>query len=201
MNDQIIEWKDPDGKITKLNFDDDGNLIGTKSKEDKNKFDNTDPNDLNWIYKRHRYYEDLNLNQYSWTTHRQQDGKFHISFKKFVKGYRTYVGTYKVVKRRSFSKKKTAIAYCLKAYLKAKTRQQKVLEGRAKRKQLRLDLKPKLSSKQKSLQLAQDKRKHYEKLQKNLNKKIDKQIKTLKTRIRTYQKKINYYKKREVELK
>lgn len=181
MNDQIIEWKDPDGKITKLNFDDDGNLIGTKSKEDTTK-----P-----INKRYRYYEDLYGNEYRWNTHRQEDGKFRAWIVK-VRGAK-----WKPTKSRSFTKKKSAIAWCLKAYLKAKERQRKVLDDRSKRKKVRLDSIPK----QTKSQYALEKRKHYEKLQKNLNKKIAKQIKTLKTRARTYQKKINYYKKREVSLK
>ena len=191
MNDQIIEWKNPDGKITKLNFDDDGNLIGTKSKEDTTK-----P-----INKRYRYYEDLYGNEYRWNTHRQEDGKFKAWIVKAVSKKTWGNPQYKTTKSRSFTKKKSAIAWCLKAYLKAKKRQRKVLDDRAKRKQTRLDLKPKFTSKEKAFHHAQDKRKHYEKLQKNLNKKIDKQIKTLKTRIRTYQNKVNYYKKREVILK
>lgn len=189
MNDQIIEWKNPDGKITKLNFDDDGNLIGTKSKEDTTK-----P-----INKRYRYYEDLYGNEYRWNTHRQEDGKFKAWIVKAVKRKTIWIS--KTTKSRSFTKRKSAIAWCLKAYLKAKERQRKVLDDRSKRKQTRLDLKPKFTSKEKAFHHAQDKRKHYEMLQKNLNKKIAKQIKTLKTRIRTYQNKVNYYKKREVVLK
>ncbi len=202
FDDKIIDWKNPDGTTKKLNFDDDGNLIGTKSKEDTTK---EDSNDLNWIYKRHRYYEDLNLNQYMWTTHKQSDGKFHIIFKKFVRGYRTYSGTYKVVKRRSFNKKKTAIAYCLKAYLKAKERQQKVLEGRAKRKQARLDLKPK--GKEKSKIEAKEKLAHFTELswnivrqRKDLEKKHKKQLRSLGTRMINYNKKVKYYRKRVEQL-
>jgi len=193
MNDQIIEWKDPDGTIKKLNFDDDGNLIGKKSKEGS---DFPTEQEVNTKY---RYYEDPYGNQYRWTTHKQTDGKFHARYMKAIhqRGWLTY----KKAKARSFTKKKSAIAWCLKRYLKAKERQENVIKARAVRKQARLNLKPKLTTKQISFQLAIEKRKHYEQLQKNLNKKIAKQIKTLKTRCKTYQKKINYYKKREVSLK
>lgn len=192
MNDEIIEWKDPDGKITKLNFDDEGRLI-TKSNEkiaQVNQYEGTVPNN-----KHFRYYEDLNLNQYRWTTHRQSDGKFHAFYMRAIQN--KYNLSYKQLKTISFKKKRLAIAWCLKRYLKAKERQHNVINARAIRKKARLDSIPK----QTKSQFAIEKRKHYEKLQKDLNKKIDKQIKTLKTRCRTYQKKINYYKKREVDLK
>ena len=114
MNDQIIEWKNPDDKITKLNFDDDGNLIGTKSKEDTTK-----P-----INKRYRYYEDLYGNEYRWNTHRQEDGKFKAWIVKAVK--RKTLWKSKTTKSRRFTKRKSAIARCLKASLKVKERQTKV---------------------------------------------------------------------------
>jgi len=81
MHDEIIEWKDPDGKITKLNFDDEGRLI-TKSNEkiaQVNQYEGTVPNN-----KHFRYYEDLNLNQYRWTTHKQNDGKFHAFYMRAI---------------------------------------------------------------------------------------------------------------------
>jgi len=194
MNDQVIEWKDPDGKTTKLNFDDDGKLIGKNSTETKPFFDTK-------VNTKYRYYEDLYGNQYRWTTHKQSDGKFNAKILKLKS--RDTRGNYSLItiKERHFKKKKSAIAWLLKACLKAKARQQKVLDDRVKRKQARLDLKPKFTAKEKSLQHAIDKRKHFVELQRNSNKRLAKQIKLNKSRCRRYQKKINYYKKREVALK
>lgn len=197
--DQIIEWKNPDGKITKLNFDDDGNLIGTKSKE---VIDTTKP-----INKRYRYYEDLYGNEYRWNTHRQEDGKFKAWIVKAVAKKTWGNPQYKTIKQRSFTKRKSAIAWCLKAYLKTKTRQRKVLDEREKRKQTRLDLKPK--GIEKSRIEAKEKLDHFRKLswnivkqRKDLQKKHEKQLRSLGTRMINYNKKVKYYRKRvEVDLK
>ena len=184
MNDQIIEWKEPDGKITKLNFDDSGNLIGTKSNQVTAK-----PNDND--NRQFRYYEDLNLNQYRWTTHKQSDGKYHASYMKATQ--HRYNLSYKKLKTISFKRKRLAIAWCLKRYLKANERQHNVIKARAIRKKARLDSIPK----QTKSQYADEKLKHYQGLKKNLQKKIDTKIKTLKTRMKTYDKKIKYYQKRK----
>jgi len=199
INDQIIEWKNPDGKITKLNFDDDGKLLGKKSNEIKPFFDTK-------INSKYRYYEDLYGNQYRWTTHKQSDGKFKAKILKLKS--RDNRGNYSLVtiKERHFKKKKSAIAWLLKAYLKAKSRQQKVLDSRAKRKQTRLDLKPK--GKEKSRIEAQEKLKHFRGLsinvdrkRKELNKNYKKQLRSFATRQKTYRKKAKYYKKRVEVLK
>jgi len=190
MNDQIIEWKDPDGTIKKLNFDDDGNLIGTKSKEDTTK-----P-----INKRTRYYSDGYGGEFHWTTHKQQDGKFQVTIKKLRRGW------IQTVKTRSFTKKKTAIKYCLKLYLKSKEQKDKVHNARAIRKQVRLDLKPK--GKEKSRIEAKEKLQHFihlsinvDRQRKELNKNYKKQLRSFATRQKTYRKKTKYYKKRVEVLK
>jgi len=196
FDDKIIDWKNPDGTTKKLNFDDDGNLIGTKSKE-------VNVNDTN-VNTKYRYYEDLNGNQYRWTTHKQSDGKFNakiLKLKKYGRNSHSLIPT----KVRNFSKKKSAIAWLLKAYLKAKERQQKVLEGRAKRKQVRLDLKPK--GKEKSKIEAKEKLAHFTELswnivrqRKDLEKKHKKQLRSLGTRMINYNKKVKYYRKRVDQL-
>lgn len=199
MNDQIMEWTEPDGSITKLRFDDDGNLLGKKDL--KTKEDTTKP-----INKRYRYYEDLYGNEYRWNTHRQEDGKFHCWIVKAV-GRKSWGNPqYKTVKSRSFTKKKSGIAWCLKAYLKAKQRQQVVIKARAVRKQTKIDLKPK--GKDKSRIEAQEKLDHFRKLswnivkqRKDLEKKHKKQLRSLGTRMINYNKKVKYYRKRVEVLK
>ena len=115
-------------------------------------------------------------------------------------------GSLKVVKQRSFAKKKTAISYCLKAYLKAVARQKIVQRGRAERKQVRLDLKPK--GIEKSRIEAKEKLDHFKKLswnvvkqRKDLEKKHKKQLRSLGTRMINYNKKVKYYRKRVEVLK
>ena len=199
MEDHTIDSKGKDGKDKPLKFDDDGNLIIQYTKHEKE--DTTEQDKP--INSRERYYEDLNNNRYGWTTHRQQDRKFHVTFKKHSvkKGW----GSLKVVKQRSFAKKKTAIAYCLKAYLKAMARQKIVQRGRAERKQTRLDLKPK--GIEKSRIEAKEKLDHFKKLswnvvkqRKDLEKKHKKQLRSLGTRMINYNKKVKYYRKRVEQL-
>ena len=143
---------------------------------------------------RYRYYEDLYGNEYRWTTHPQDDGKFKATIlkAKTLGGWLRYTKT----KERSFIKRKTAKAWCLKHCQKAKKHQSVVLDARVKRKQQRLDAKPKLTSTQISIKNTKDKIKHYETLQA----KCDKKIKTLETRKKTYLKKIKYYNKRSQAL-
>ena len=139
---------------------------------------------------RYRYYADLYGNEYRWYTHKQKDNKF----KAIIKIVKTKGGwlRFTTKKERSFIKRKTAKAWCLKYYMKAKEHQKIVLQGRADRKQARLDAKPKLSKNDKSRIYSEEKITHYEKLQA----KCDTKIKTLTTRKKTYQKRIRYHKKR-----
>ena len=139
---------------------------------------------------RYRYYEDLYGNEYRWTTHKQDDGKFKATILKSKLSGNWL--TYKTTKERSFVKRKTAKSWCLKHCQKAKKHQRVVLDARTQRKQQRLDAKPKLTSTQISIKIAEDKVKHYKKLQV----KCDSKIKTLLTRKKTYLKKIKYHEKR-----
>ena len=205
MNNQIldhtIESKGKDGQDKPLKFDDDGNLIIQYTKHEKESIDDQISNTVNTKY---RYYEDLNGNQYRWTTHKQSDGKFNakiLKLKKYGRGSHSLIPS----KVRNFSKKKSAIAYCLKAYLKAVARQKIVQKGRAERKQIRLDLKPK--GIEKSRIEAKEKLDHFRKLswnvvkqRKDLEKKHKKQLRSLGTRMINYNKKVKYYKKRVEQL-
>ena len=143
---------------------------------------------------RYRYYEDLYDNEYRWTTHKQDDGKFKATTLK-AKTSGNWL-RYTKTKERSFVKRKTAKSWCLKHCQKAKKHQRIVLDARTQRKQQRLDAKPKLTSTEVSIKNAKDKIQHYETLQV----KCDKKIKTLQTRKKTYQKKIKYYNKRSQAL-
>lgn len=196
MKDHTIESKGSDGKSKPLKFDDEGNLIIQYTKHEQEETDKP-------INKRMRYYQDLNLNQYKYSTHRQEDNKFLVKFlKAHHKG--SWI-TYTETKRRSFSKKKTAIAYCLKAYLKARTRQEEVLKRRAVKKKARLDLKPKGIDK--SRIEAKERLAHFRKLSINVDKKRKeaekkhkKQLRSLATRQKNYRKKAKYYQKRVEKL-
>lgn len=187
IKDQIIDSRGKDGKNKPLKFDNDGNLIIQYTDHEH---DNQAENESLPISRRYRYYEDLSGNQYRYTTHRQEDGKFHASIHRYYSGKRFY----KKTKERAFTKKKLAIAWCVKAYSKARERQEQVRNARAIRKKQRDDLKPK--GKTKSKLIAQNKIKHY----KGLQKKIDRKIKSLTTRRKNYDKKIKYYQKRELLL-
>ena len=139
---------------------------------------------------RYRYYEDLYNNQYRWTTHKQDDGKFHATYlkSKISHGWLTFT----TKKTRYFVKRSSAKAWCLKQLRKAKQHQKIVLDKRAERKQQRLDAKPKLTPTQKAIKIAGNKIQHY----KNLQNKCNKKLRSLHTRNKTYQKRINYHKKR-----
>jgi len=184
--DLLIDSKGKDGKNKPLKFSDDGKLIVQYTKDEHE--DTSQP-----INKRYRYYEDLYGNQYRWTTHKQGDGKFHATILKANHSHGWL--TYTTKKQRSFTKRKTGKAWCLKAYLKAKERQEKVFKERAERKKVRLDLKPK--GVEKSLLNVANKIKHFKQLQK----KIDTKLKSLNTRRKNYGRKIRYYEKRKAILK
>jgi len=139
---------------------------------------------------RYRYYEDLYNNQYRWSTHKQDDGKFTATYLKYYssRGW----GHLKVMKVRSFVKRRTAKAWCLKQVRKAKAHQKIVLDARAKRKQQRRDAKPKYTKSETAIQESKKQIEHYNKL----IAKADTKIKTANTRKRTYLKRIKYYQRR-----
>ncbi len=200
MQDLTIESKGADGKSKPLKIDDDGNLIIQYTKDEKEGSEQVDE-----VNTKYRYYEDLNGNQYRWTTHKQLDNKFHARILKLKKNKTWNRYQLHTVKERAFAKKKTAIAWLLRACIKAKKRQQEVLDGRNKRKQARLDLKPK--GKEKSKIEAKEKLLHFRKLswnvdkqRKDLEKKHKKQLRSLGTRQINYNKKVKYYKKRVEDL-
>ena len=144
----------------------------------------------------YRYYADSYGNQYQWTTTRQSDGKFHIKFVKVSTKY-PYA---KTIKERTFVKKKTAIAYCLKACRKARNRQDKVLERRIdtrkKRKEQKMAEKPKGKERTK-IEYAK-KVKHVKDLIKKIDEKtksLDSKRKALVSRKKSHVKKLKYYEK------
>jgi len=141
---------------------------------------------------RYRYYEDLYGNEYRWTTHPQDDGKFlaRVLKAKTSHGWLSHHTT----KSRHFVKRKTAKAWCLKYYLKANAHQKIVIDARAKKKQQRLDAKPKYTKSEISIQESQKHIAHYNKLVA----KADTKIKAANTRKKTYLKRIKYYQKRIV---
>jgi len=134
---------------------------------------------------RYRYYEDHYNNQYRWTTHRQADGKFHafIMKAKHARGWQTFTKT----KTRYFVQRKSAKAYCLKAYVKANDHQTEVLARREVRKAQYKASKPKVTKSDK----IQAKIQHFN----HLVKKTETKVKAHTTRLRKYQKKIKYYQK------
>lgn len=143
---------------------------------------------------RYRYYQDAYNNEYRWTTHRQDDGKFHATYLKYShsRGW----GKLKVKKVRFFVKRNSAKKWCLKRMLIAKEHQVEVIKRRFERKQARLDAKPKYTKEESGMIHAKKKIEHYRKLQA----KAESKIKALKTRQRTYEKRINYHKKRVEKL-
>lgn len=143
---------------------------------------------------RYRYYQDLYNNEYRWTTHKQEDGKFHATFLKARK-YRRWT-SFTNKKERYFVRRSSAKAWCLKMVQKAKKHQKVVIDARATRKQERLDAEPKLTPTQKAIKIAESKIQHYKDLQNKCNKKL----RSLHTRNKTYQKRINYHKKRTEKL-
>jgi len=142
---------------------------------------------------RYRYYADLYGNEYRWTTHKQEDGKFHATYLK-LKVTRNW-HTLNVKKTKYFVKRSSAKSWCLKLVRKANKHQKVVLDARAERKQQRLDAKPKLTLEQKAIKIAESKIQHYKNLQKRGNRKL----RSLHTRNKTYQKRINYHKKNELK--
>lgn len=154
------------------------NLLDRKEREDK--VDST----------RYRYFEDSYNNQYRWTTHKQEDGKFHATILNYKS--KNMWATYKKVKSRYFRKRKDAKSYCLKACRKATAHQDKVIRARYERKKERLDAKPVYSKDQLRVQEAKRKINNYKKL----ISKADTKMKTLTTRRKTYVKKIKVMQKR-----
>lgn len=136
---------------------------------------------------RYRYYEDLYNNQYRWGTEKNGNGKFEARILKSKT--RNGWGNYKLVKSREFNKRKTAKSYCLKAYLKAVSRQKEVLSARETRKQTRLDSLPKFTKDEISIQNAS---KQIKQLEANIAR-ADTKIKGANTRRKTYEKKIKYF--------
>jgi len=130
-----------------------------------------------------RYYEDLYGNQYRWATI-PEGGKYTSAIYKF-KTDRFY-GRFILTKKRIFSKRRMAKAWCLKHVRRAKTRQQVVLDAREKRKEDRLELLPKFTKAELKLQKIE---KEVERLNNNI-KRADKKMKSLTTRKKTYEKKI-----------
>lgn len=141
---------------------------------------------------RYRYYEDLYGNEYRWSTHPQEDGRFKASVLKLKISHDWIRHT--TTKKRYFVKRKTAKAWCLKHCQKANTHQKIVLDARAERKQQRLDAKPKFTKSEISIQGSQKQIEHYNKLVA----KADTKIKAATTRKKTYLKRIKYYQKRIV---
>ncbi len=141
---------------------------------------------------RYRYYGDLYGNEYRWTTHPQEDEKFKATILKVKTsdGWLRFIKT----KERYFVKRKTAKAWCLKHVRKANVHQKIVLDTRAKRKQQRLDAKPKYTKSEIAKQEAEKHITHYNKLVA----KADTKIKAANTRKKTYLKRIKYYQKRIV---
>jgi peptidoglycan hydrolase CwlO-like protein len=127
---------------------------------------------------------------YKWTTHPQDDNKFHawILKARHSKGWLRYTTT----KTRYFVKRKTAKAWCLKYYLKAQEHHKEVLARQEKRKADLEALKPQLTPKQKSLKRMEEKIWHFEKL----SKKTQTKIKAHTTRLNNYQKKVKYYQRK-----
>ena len=139
---------------------------------------------------RYRYFEDSYNNQYRYTTHRQEDGKFHATILKYRS--KNMWATYTKIKSRYFRKRKDAKSYCIKACRKATIHQDIVIRARYERKKERLDAKPVYSKDQLRVQEAQRNINNYKKLISKANTKM----KTLTTRIKTYQKKTRVMQKR-----
>jgi hypothetical protein len=140
-------------------------------------------------------YRDLYGNQYLYTTHRQDDGKFHCLIKKKMKSriHKKYF-VFRTVKSISFVKRKTANAWCLKKCHKAQERQRVVLARREEGKTLRKEAKKLINTKD---VVIEKKIKHLL----LLVKKADKRIKANETRKKSYQKKVKYYNKKLMEVK
>ena len=130
------------------------------------------------------YYEDLQSNQYRWSTISNDFGKYTAEIYK-LKTSKNWV-RFDLYKTITFSKRRLAKAWCLKHVRKAKARQEMVFAGRAQRKQALIDAKPKYSKEDLKFQKAQ---KNIIRLKANI-KRADTKLKTLTTRKHTYEKKI-----------
>ena len=130
------------------------------------------------------YYEDLYGNQYRWTTSPDENGKYIAKIYKLKKDHGFHC--FKLHKRIVFSKRRLVKAWCLKHVREAKTRQEKVLNDRLKRKQDRINAKPKYSRDEIKFQKT---KKDIVRLETNI-KRANTKIKTLATRKHTYEKKI-----------
>lgn len=139
---------------------------------------------------RYRYFQDLYNNQYRWTTHRQEDGKFHATMLK-SKVSRGWI-SFTTKKTKYFGRRKSAKSWCLKQYLRAKGHQDEVFARRAKRKEEREALKPKFTKEQLTSIDLHKKIEHYEQLSKRTMTKI----KTNTTRLKKYEKRIKHCQKR-----
>lgn len=147
----------------------------------------------------YRYYNDSYGNEYRYSTQKQSDGKYVVEIVKLRKiGLHRYAD--KVVKKRSFAKKKTAIQYCGKASRKASIHQDEVLERRRiakdKRKAEKKANQPK--GKERSSIEYTKKIKHTKELIKKIDEKtkaLDSKKKALLSRRKTHEKKLKYYQK------
>jgi hypothetical protein len=143
-----------------------------------------------YLQKRENYYVDRYGHRYLWTTHRQDDGKFHCRIAKRKKGkFKKTSYYFTTTKKMSFVKRNTAKSWCLKNCNKACERQSEVLGRRAEAKEKRAEAKKAINTKN---VIIEKKIKHFKQLQA----KADTKIKSLTTRKKTYQKKIKYYEKK-----
>jgi len=131
-------------------------------------------NFLHWI--------DRNGNKYGYYVGRNEDQKFQA---------RIYNRKGDLKKERIFSKRHMAKKWAYEKFRKANNHQAVVILDRQKRKEQREAEKPKLSKEEFGLLHAMKKKHHYEILEIKCNRKI----KSLNTRKKTYQKRINYYNK------
>ena len=144
-----------------------------KEKEKLNDFD----------LKRYRWYSDELGNRYAWKTHKQEDGKFHAYIQNKRSGN---------IKRRTFSKRKSAKAWALKKMQQARAVQKVHGIESMKRKEAIEAAKPKVTPEQAKKQDIMNKIAMLKK--RNLSK--ERRIKTLKTWIKKDDKKIKYHTKR-----
>ena len=143
-----------------------------------------------YLQSRETYYSDYYGHKYLWTTHRQDDGKFHCRISKKSKSkYDKKHFVFRTVKSISFVKKKTAITWCLKNCLKAQERQRKVLAKREEAKTIRKETKKALHTKD---FVIEKKINHLL----SLVKKANRRIKSNETRKKSYEKKVKYYRKK-----
>jgi hypothetical protein len=135
---------------------------------------------------RYRWWSDELGNRYAWKTHKQEDGKFHA----YIQNKRSVS-----IKKRIFSKRKSAKAWALKKMKQARAVQKIHGIESMKRKEAIQELKPKVTPEQAKKQEIMNK---ITMLQKR-NTSKERRIKTLKTWIKKDTKKIKYYIKRLVK--